>query len=385
MLVSQVVAALDTAAAAAVAAASTAAGRRMLETSRRELAQSAVVSMYPVGTGTMLVAQVTSAQEAQMSRAEAHSAVAQSLCTSIEALQAGKLGEAVDGGLSVDCGAFKSPPPPGSVVGGGSQSLSGSGDEYVDCTWQWIIAFLCGLLLGLILLWYHRRKLLEEIAHPDDRHGRPAGFGGAGGGSGKGCTVMPTSTYTPKATFPNHAPDRALVRGGSAVHGAAPSHPLSAPRPMPRPAPGAHPRPNYTPPARMPPPGFQKHPTPIERARAENARARNQKNARHAPQCNPMPTKPAAPPPVERRFDTDGSAYTREEFFEFYGRDDEWNQASTHPVSAQDADQALVRGASAEYGAAPAAYAYGEYKEPYGEVEQAPAPNADPDRTSYTL
>merc|ERR1719326_1970107 len=134
---------------------------------------------------TMVVVKATPAQQAQLSRPEAATAVAASLCASLPELTAGKLGEGVGEGLTIDCGAFRSPPPsaPASAVaGGGAQSLSGAAEEYVDCTWQWVVAFLCGLLLGLLICWYHRKQLLKDMPQQGNG-GAAAGFGAACGGS----------------------------------------------------------------------------------------------------------------------------------------------------------------------------------------------------------
>ena len=171
--------------------------------------------------------------------------------------------------------------------------------------------------------------------------------------------ATPQPQPRPPVPTPRHAPDRALVRGTSAVHGAAPStYPSHPPRPMPAPSPAC------------------RHTTPIERARAENARARGGVSggggggggtgyrtvqdgfrgghAHYQPPPVSAPTAPlhavATPQPAvtplaastrlpdpstyhdpagseERRLDTDGSAYTYQEFYEYYGTEDNWNRA----------------------------------------------------------
>ena len=361
---------------------------------RLQSAQSSVDALQPLGTSTMASGSLNPSQSTAIRTMPASSRddVIRELCTSIEGLLAAQLGDAASAdSLAVECSAYVVLPPPASPLGGsgsGAALVGGASDVWVDCTWQWILAFLCGLLLGLILLYLHRRKLLQEladgkepggahatVAYPTGRQQQPptkANFynvhgAGNGGGSGKGCAVMPTPA--PRATpqpqprppvpTPRHAPDRALVRGTSAVHGAAPStYPSHPPRPMPAPSPAC------------------RHTTPIERARAENARARGGVSggggggggtgyrtvqdgfrgghAHYQPPPVSAPTAPlhavATPQPAvtplaastrlpdpstyhdpagseERRLDTDGSAYTYQEFYEYYGTEDNWNRA----------------------------------------------------------
>ena len=352
-------------------------GRRSRRLQATDEAGTRVINLFPIlEISTLAVSELSPAHADAINSLppSAHAQVAEGICYAVPGLRNFHLVSEDDGGegLKVDCSAYATlppslpplPPPPckgggGGVVNGpdGLANAGGSGDEWVDCTWQWILAFLCGLLLGLLLLCYHRRRLLEEM--PDEQK-NGHGFYGVHGGHG-GNQVMAARTGSLVATQP----------------------PMQPPRPSPAPQP--QPANNFRSPpvpvaGRMLPagaPAARHNLTPIERARAENAR--NHHGVSHAapPARGPGPgPRYAGPPgagripdralirgasadaqranqaaqhsqpdyeqpytaskadPDERRVDAaDGGAYTKAEFFEFYQSNVQWDRSQKAPAA----------------------------------------------------
>lgn len=190
----------------------------------------------------LVVAQATPSQSDLLRGAPRRQQVGESVCRSLPSLVAFHLiGDGPDAlndaSITFDCSAYSGNltlAPPSSPPDGAVLLAAGA---WVDCTWQWIVAFLCGLLLGLLLLCCHRHYLLKE--YPMTGPGHDPTYAGYAASPAKplsrsaGPRAAPMHTAeTPTPRMQGEWPSAAAKGYGRPADRATPRAAATCPRPL---------------------------------------------------------------------------------------------------------------------------------------------------------